>query len=253
MGLDGVRDPLLGLRDPGRPQDGADLRRARRRPSRAASPGGGGPGGGQAALEKYNAQLLEARTEATRIREGAKEQGALIVAEMRARPRRRPPGSPSRGTGRSRPSVSRRSSSCAARSARCRRPGEQDRRGVARGRGPPEGHRRPLPRRARGRDRRAREGSPAVVGTPDGVGSPPPRRVATRPRDLQAAFDAVPRRAPSRDVSPSWDRRLAEGLFAVTAAVDGNIPLRRALADPSREGPPTSRALSGAALRRQGR
>ena len=38
----------------------------------------------QAALEKYNAQLADARHEAARIREEAKEQGAQIIAEMRA-------------------------------------------------------------------------------------------------------------------------------------------------------------------------
>ena len=38
----------------------------------------------QAALEKYTAQLAEARHEAARIREEAKEQGAQIVAELRA-------------------------------------------------------------------------------------------------------------------------------------------------------------------------
>ncbi len=37
----------------------------------------------QAALEKYNAQLAEARTEAARIREEAKEQGTQIVTELR--------------------------------------------------------------------------------------------------------------------------------------------------------------------------
>ena len=37
----------------------------------------------QAALEQYNAQLAEARAEANRIREGAREEGASIVAEMR--------------------------------------------------------------------------------------------------------------------------------------------------------------------------
>lgn len=37
----------------------------------------------QAALEKYTAQLADARHEAARIREEAKEQGAQIVAEMR--------------------------------------------------------------------------------------------------------------------------------------------------------------------------
>lgn len=37
----------------------------------------------QAALEKYTAQLAEARTEAARIREEAKEQGAQIVVELR--------------------------------------------------------------------------------------------------------------------------------------------------------------------------
>lgn len=37
-----------------------------------------------AALEKYNAQLAEARHEAARIREEAKEQGAQIVAESRS-------------------------------------------------------------------------------------------------------------------------------------------------------------------------
>jgi|SRR5690625_552316 len=37
----------------------------------------------RAALEKYNAQLAEARHEAARIREEAREQGAQIVSEMR--------------------------------------------------------------------------------------------------------------------------------------------------------------------------
>jgi len=37
----------------------------------------------KAALEKYNAQLAGARTEANEIRETAREQGASIVAEMR--------------------------------------------------------------------------------------------------------------------------------------------------------------------------
>jgi len=37
----------------------------------------------RAALEKYNAQLAEARSEANEIRESAREQGASIVAEMR--------------------------------------------------------------------------------------------------------------------------------------------------------------------------
>ncbi len=38
----------------------------------------------QAALEQYNAQLAEARHDAARIREEAKEQGAQILAELRA-------------------------------------------------------------------------------------------------------------------------------------------------------------------------
>lgn len=38
----------------------------------------------QAALEQYQAQLTEARAEAARIREEAREQGAVIVAEMRS-------------------------------------------------------------------------------------------------------------------------------------------------------------------------
>lgn len=38
----------------------------------------------QAALEKYTAQLADARHEAARIREEAKEQGAQIIAELRA-------------------------------------------------------------------------------------------------------------------------------------------------------------------------
>lgn len=41
----------------------------------------------QAALEKYNAQLAEARHEGARIREEAKEQGAQIIAELRAQAR----------------------------------------------------------------------------------------------------------------------------------------------------------------------
>ena len=39
----------------------------------------------KAELEKYRAQLSEARHEASRLREEAKEQGAQIVAEMRQR------------------------------------------------------------------------------------------------------------------------------------------------------------------------
>ncbi len=38
----------------------------------------------QAALEQYQAQLHEARAEANRIREEAREQGASIIAELRA-------------------------------------------------------------------------------------------------------------------------------------------------------------------------
>ena len=37
----------------------------------------------KAALDKYNAQLAEARQEAAKIREDAREQGAQIIAEMR--------------------------------------------------------------------------------------------------------------------------------------------------------------------------
>jgi len=39
----------------------------------------------QAALEQYNAQLAEARGEASRIRQDAQEQGAAIIAEFRDR------------------------------------------------------------------------------------------------------------------------------------------------------------------------
>jgi F-type H+-transporting ATPase subunit b len=39
----------------------------------------------QAALEQYQAQLKEARTEANKIREDAREEGASIVSEMRGR------------------------------------------------------------------------------------------------------------------------------------------------------------------------
>jgi F-type H+-transporting ATPase subunit b len=39
--------------------------------------------GAQEALEQYNAQLAEARTEAARIREDAKTQGTQILAELR--------------------------------------------------------------------------------------------------------------------------------------------------------------------------
>jgi F-type H+-transporting ATPase subunit b len=38
----------------------------------------------QAALEQYRAQLAEARAEASRIRQQAQEQGAAIIAELRA-------------------------------------------------------------------------------------------------------------------------------------------------------------------------
>lgn len=39
----------------------------------------------QAALEKYNAQLSEARMEAARIREDAQDQGKQIIAEMKSK------------------------------------------------------------------------------------------------------------------------------------------------------------------------
>jgi len=38
-----------------------------------------------ATLEQYKAQLLEARTEANRIREDAREEGALILAELKTK------------------------------------------------------------------------------------------------------------------------------------------------------------------------
>ncbi len=43
----------------------------------------------KAALDKYNAQLADARQEAAKIREDAREQGAQIIAEMREQAERR--------------------------------------------------------------------------------------------------------------------------------------------------------------------
>jgi len=40
----------------------------------------------QSVLEQYKAQLAEARHEAARLRQEAQEQGATLIAEMRARP-----------------------------------------------------------------------------------------------------------------------------------------------------------------------
>ena len=119
----------------------------------------------KAALEKYNAQLAGARTEANEIREAAREQGASIVAEMRGQAQ----------------AEAARITEAAKRQVEAERqqavvqlrqevgtlstdPREQDRRRVARGRGPPERHRRPLPRRARGRRGQAREGRPRGSG-----------------------------------------------------------------------------------------
>ena len=184
----------------------------------------------KAALEKYNAQLAGARTEANEIRESAREQGASIVAEMRGQAQ----------------AEAARITESAKRQVEAERqqavvqlrqevgtlstvPREQDRRGVPRGRGAPEGHRRPLPRRARGRRGHAREGRPR--------GSGRLMRGSSRgsAKAVQAAFDTA------LAGGSAWET-LAEELFAVTAVVDGNASLRRALADPSPRRRPTSRA-----------
>ena len=151
----------------------------------------------QAALEKYNAQLADARTEANEIREAAREQGASIVAEMRGQAQ----------------AEAARITESAKRQVEAERqqavvqlrqevgtlstdPREQDRRGVPGGRGAPERHRRPLPRRARGRRRQAREGRPR--------GSGRLMRGSSRgsAKAVQAAFDAALAAGAARAPSP---------------------------------------------------
>ncbi len=64
----------------------------------------------QAALEKYTAQLADARAEASRIREEARADGSAIVAECASRPRPRPRASRPTPRRRSRRSATRPSS-----------------------------------------------------------------------------------------------------------------------------------------------
>ena len=71
----------------------------------------------QELLERYTAQLAEARQEAAKIREDAREQGSQIVAEMRAKAQAEAQRITDAHRRRSRPSASRPSSPCAARSA----------------------------------------------------------------------------------------------------------------------------------------
>ena len=72
-----------------------------------------------AALEEYKQQLTEARTEANRIREEARAEGAQILAELKEKAAAESlPASPHRPTRRSNPSARRPLCRCARRSAR---------------------------------------------------------------------------------------------------------------------------------------
>ena len=71
----------------------------------------------QAALEQYNAQLAEARTEAARIREDAKTQGTQILVELREQAQAEATRIKARARPSSRPSGRRCWPSCAVRSA----------------------------------------------------------------------------------------------------------------------------------------
>ena len=74
----------------------------------------------EAAENEYREQLVEARHEAAKIREQAREEGALIIAEMREQAQAESERILSWHTSRSRPSVDRSWRSCAPRSARWR-------------------------------------------------------------------------------------------------------------------------------------
>ena len=142
----------------------------------------------KAALEKYNAQLADARTEANEIREEAREQGASIVAEMRGQAqaeaaritesaKRQVDAERQQAVVSLRQEVGALSTTLASRIV-----GR-----VARGRGAPERHRRPLPGRARGRRRQAREGRPRgsgrlMRGSSRGIGQGGAGGVRHRPR-----------------------------------------------------------------------
>jgi hypothetical protein len=106
-------------------------------------------------------------------------------------------------------------------------------------RGAPEGHRRPLPRRARGRRRSRREGR-----LPGGSGR------------LMRGSSRGGRRGAGGASTPPWRRGrpgpLGRGPLRDDAVVDGNASLRRALADPSRE-PAAKQGLARAVFGRQGR
>src|SRR5690606_36798057 len=103
---------------------------------------------------------------------------------------------------------------------------QQDRRGVPGGRGPPEGHRRPLPRRAGVRCRDA--GEDRLLERRHGSGLLMRGSSRAAAAAAQEAFDGVLGGAGDRSA-------LGEQLFSVAALVDANPSLRRALADPSRE------------------
>ncbi len=163
--------------------------RAHRRDRGRHAAGRGGQQQAQAALEQYQAQLTEARAEAARIREEAREQGAVIVAEMRSPgPGRGQPHHRGERRSRSRPSASRRSSRCAPRWVVSPPTCQPDRGRVAAGGDPPEGDRGPLPRRARGEGGDpAREGGRCAPGCSRRDGCPEPARVRLRrPRHARA-------------------------------------------------------------------
>ena len=142
---------------------------------------------------------------------------------------------------RSRPSASRRSSSCAGGRPPVDRPRQPDRRRVAAGRGAPEGHRRPVPRRARGRRRPAREGRPRVR-TPDA-------RLVARQRPRRHRRRSTPPSPPAPTCATPRPRSSSRS----TGVLDGSAVAAPRPAPTPRATAPTRRGLARAAVRRQGR
>ena len=186
----------------------------------------------QAALEQYQAQLAEARAEATRIREEARAEGAPIVAELRGQAQAE--ADPITESAKKQISAERQQAVVSLRSEvgrlstdlACRIVGES----LAR-RGPPARHRRPVPRRARGRRDPARD------------------RGLQRCRRQRRRWAGRLMRGSSRGAFAAGQRALAQALAVggwtgrpwsrtcsrSTAVLDSNASLRRALTDPSRD------------------
>ena len=166
----------------------------------------------QAALEKYNAQLAEARGEAGRIREQARTDGAAIIAEAKEQAT----VEAARIAAQAQSAIeAERSAAQASLRTRGRHP--RDRPRIGRDRGVA------LRRQARDRDRRP---------VPQG-----PRRVR-KGRKRRSNGISVTHRARSGDQGPrlrprASSRATGEQLLAASRAIDGSPQLRALLVDPS--------------------